>query len=185
VPAVEQAVDARVDGIEHCSCLTADGFRTPPALAERIAAAGIAVCPTLGRLPGSQPPPQVLALWARMGMTWESHFEQVTDLYRAGVRLISGADAGINPGKPHGTLPEAVIELVGCGVPAGEALASATGVAAAACGLAGRTGRLRPGLDADLLLVDGDPLADPAALRSVRLVVSRGEEIAIGAADRP
>ena len=45
-------------------------------------------------------------------------------------------------------------------------------------GLGGRTGRLAPGLDADLLLVDGDPVADPSALERVRLVVSRGREVA-------
>jgi imidazolonepropionase-like amidohydrolase len=174
LPAVEQAVEAGVDGIEHCSCFTADGFRTPPGLAERIAAAGIAVCPTLGRAPGAQPPAQLRALLARAGMSWERRLDQVAGLHRAGVRLVSGADAGINPGKPHGTLPDSVVDLVGCGLSAAAALASATGVAAAACGLAGRTGRLAPGLDADLLLVAGDPTADIAALRSVRLVVSRG-----------
>jgi imidazolonepropionase-like amidohydrolase len=64
-----------------------------------------------------------------------------------------------------------VITLVECGVPATEALASATSGAARACGIAGRTGRLRPGLRADLLLVGGDPARDITALRDVRLVV--------------
>jgi imidazolonepropionase-like amidohydrolase len=41
-------------------------------------------------------------------------------------------------------------------------LASATAVAARHCGLTDRKGRLRPGLDADLLVVDGDPLIDIA-----------------------
>jgi imidazolonepropionase-like amidohydrolase len=45
------------------------------------------------------------------------------------------------------------------------------------CGPGDRTGRLAPGLDADLLLVDGDPLADTGALERVRLVVSRGREV--------
>jgi imidazolonepropionase-like amidohydrolase len=38
----------------------------------------------------------------------------------------------------------------------------------------GRTGRLRRGLAADLLIVDGDPLTDPTELRDVRTVVARG-----------
>lgn len=177
VPAVEQCVAAEVDGIEHCSCLTPHGFSTPPGLAERLASAGTLVCPTLGRALGVEPPPQVKALMERTGATWENRLEQVAELYRAGVTLVSGADSGISPGKPHGVLPEAVIDLLDCGVPADIALGSATSVAASACGLAGRTGRLKAGLDADLLIVDGDPSLDITALRSVRGVVSRGREV--------
>ena len=178
VAAVEQAVAAGVDGIEHCTCLTAAGIALPPGLAERIAAAGIAVCPTLGRAPGAQPPPQVRALMERIGMSWPSLLATVRALYAAGVTLISGSDGGISPGKPHGVLPDAIADLVECGVPPAAALASATSGAAAACRIGDRTGRLRPGLDADLLLVQGDPLLDPAALREVRLVVSRGRVFA-------
>ncbi|MDQ4037535.1 MAG: amidohydrolase family protein [Actinomycetota bacterium] len=177
LPAVEQCVAAGVDGIEHCSCLTPTGFRTPPALTARLAEADIVVCPTLGRALGSQPPPQVQALMERTGATWESRLEQVAELYRAGVILVSGADSGISPGKPHGVAPEAVIDLLACGVPTDVALTSATSLAAQACGLADRTGRLRAGLDADLLIVDGDATEDITALRNVRTVVSRGREV--------
>nr|WP_246214645.1 amidohydrolase family protein [Modestobacter muralis] len=175
--AVEQVVDAGADGIEHCSCMTAQGTRTPPELAERIAAAGIAVCPTLGRDLSAQPPPQILAVMARTGMTWQGRLEQVGELHRAGVTLVSGADSGISAGKPHGVLPVAVSDLVESGVPPSAALASATSIAADACRLGHRTGRLRRGLDADLLLVHGDPMTDVTALRTVALVVSRGREV--------
>jgi imidazolonepropionase-like amidohydrolase len=110
----------------------------------------------------------------RLGLTWEARLEQVRDLYRGGVTFVSGADSGISPAKPHGLLPYAVAHLVEFGVPARVALASATSVAARVCGLGGRTGRLRAGFDADLLVVDGDPTTDVAALRDVRTVVSRG-----------
>ncbi len=96
------------------------------------------------------------------------------------MKLISGADAGISPGKPHGTLPESVIELGACGVPTDVALTSATSLAATACGIADRTGRLQAGLDADLLIVDGDPVTDIRALRDVRTVVSRGRDVLPG-----
>ena len=177
--AVEQVVDAGVDGIEHCSCITAAGIRTPPEVAERIAAAGIAVCPTLGRNLGAPPPLQILAVMARTGMTWTSRLAQVADLHRAGVNLISGGDSGISPGKPHGVMPVAVSDLVESGVPASAALASATSAAADACGLGHRTGRLRAGLDADLLLVTGNPMLDVTALRAVALVVSRGRDVPV------
>jgi imidazolonepropionase-like amidohydrolase len=110
----------------------------------------------------------------RTGMTWEGRLEQVGRLHRAGVRLISGADAGINPGKPHGVLPIAIADLVECGVPAAQALASATSAAADGIGLGARKGRLRAGFDADLLFVGGDPLRDVTALRAVRKVVLHG-----------
>jgi imidazolonepropionase-like amidohydrolase len=178
--AVEQCVAAGVDGIEHCSCIGADGMYTPPELAAAIAAAGIQVCPTVGldfsRWQG-QPPSAVTAIMERLGFTIEERRGQVGGLYRGGVTLISGADSGINPVKAHGILPLSVIELVACGVPPIAALASATGLAADACGLATRTGRLRAGLDADLLVVDGDPTVDITAIRNVRAVVSRGRMV--------
>ncbi|MFI7543460.1 amidohydrolase family protein [Actinoplanes sp. NPDC049599] len=174
--AVEQCAAAGVDGIEHCSFLTGQGIRTPPRLAAAIAAAGITVCPTLGHdleamasLPAS-----LLALAARVGVTLEQRLAQVGELQAAGVSFVSGVDSGINPVKRHGLLPTAVVEMVAAGVPPVTALASATGGAARACGLADRTGRLRAGLQADLLLVDGDPTTDITAVRDTRLVVCRG-----------
>jgi len=53
-----------------------------------------------------------------------------------------------------------------------------TSVAAGVCGLAHRKGRVVPGLDADLLAVDGDPLVDPPALQRVRAVYARGALVA-------
>jgi imidazolonepropionase-like amidohydrolase len=110
-------------------------------------------------------------------MTPHTDVRACTKLYRGGVKLVSGADSGINPVKPHSILPWAVVELVRCGVPATTALASATSLAATAAGLAGRTGRLRPGLDADLILVGGDPTVDIAAVLDVRVVISRGRVV--------
>jgi imidazolonepropionase-like amidohydrolase len=174
--AVEQCVAARVDGIEHCSCLTDHGVLTPPRLAAAIAAAGIAVCPTLGHdwdVMASLPP-ELIALGERIGITVEQRLAQVGELHAAGVSFVSGVDAGINPVKRHGLLPSAIIELVAAGVPPITALASATSKAAEACTLADRTGRLRAGLHADLLLVSGDPTTDITAIRHTRMVVSRG-----------
>ena len=72
LPAVEQCVAAGVDGIEHCSCLTASGIKIPPELAERIAVAGTVVCPTLGNALGAEPPPRVNAILERLGLTLET-----------------------------------------------------------------------------------------------------------------
>jgi len=49
-----------------------------------------------------------------------------------------------------------------------DALASATSLAAHSCRLGDRKGRLHPGYDADLTVVDGDPHTSIAALTAVR-----------------
>jgi imidazolonepropionase-like amidohydrolase len=182
--AVEQCVAAGVDGIEHCSCLTEQGMRTPPPLAAAIAHAGIAVCPTLGHDLDALAtlPPALMALAERSGVTLERRLAQIGELHAAGVSFISGVDSGINPVKRHGLLPSAIVELVTAGVPPTTALASATSHAARACGLADRTGRLRPGLDADLVFVAGDPTTDITAIHETRLVVSRGQRVVVPAA---
>ncbi len=177
--AVERCIAAGVDGIEHGSCLTAGGVRTPPELVARLAVDGTPVCPTLGRLPGMDPPPHVRARMAAVGIDYDRHLGTVGGLHEAGVALLAGTDAGVGPSKPHGVLPHAVVELVGCGLPVATALAAATGRAALACGLGGRTGRLAVGLQADLLLVDGDATVDVGALLRPRTVVSRGREVAV------
>jgi imidazolonepropionase-like amidohydrolase len=174
--AVEMCVAAGVDGIEHCTCVTPEQLRLPPELGEAIAAAGIRVCPTLGRRPGFDPPPYVQAVLDRHHISDENLIGHVGALHRAGITLIAGIDAGINPAKPHGILAEQLILMIDAGISPAEALVSATSAAARACGLAARTGRLAPGLDADLIAVAGDPFTDITALRDVRLVVSRGRE---------
>jgi len=58
----------------------------------------------------------LVEIMARTGMTWEARLAAVGRMHRAGVRLVAGADAGISAGKPHGILPEAVVDLVGAGL---------------------------------------------------------------------
>ncbi len=162
-PSVEQAVAVGVDGIEHCSCLTPEGIRMSDELAAAIAARGITVCPTLGAIGEMTPPPALKEFLERTGSTIRDRIGQVVRMAEAGVRIVSGGDSGISPGKPHGMLATSVEWLVDGGIPAEAALASATSLAAEVAGLA-RKGRIRPGFDADLLLVDGDPLRDITTL---------------------
>lgn len=171
--AVEQAVRAGVDGIEHCTCMTSTGADAPEGLLEQLAARRIAVCPTLGTDPTIGPPPRVLELLARMGVTRDDLVAQVARFHASGVLLVGGSDAGISTGKPHGILAEALVEAARC-MPAAAVLAGATWIAAGTCGLDRTKGRLRPGYDADLLVVAGNPLADMTDIRRVRQVVLAG-----------
>jgi imidazolonepropionase-like amidohydrolase len=174
--AVRRSLEAGVDGIEHCSCLVPGGHSLPPDLGAALASARIDVCPTLGQVPGMQPPPHVQARLDAVGTSHERQVEHTGRLHAAGVRLVAGTDAGIGPSKPHGVLPHGLAELVSVGIPVVDALRAATGEAAGVCGLDDRTGRLAAGLAADLLLVEGDALTDVAALLRVARVVSRGRE---------
>jgi imidazolonepropionase-like amidohydrolase len=65
---------------------------------------------------------------------------------------------------------------VEAGFPVAEALATATSAAADELGLGSVTGRLRPGLAADLLVVDGDVAHDAEALARPVAVVVRGAQ---------
>jgi imidazolonepropionase-like amidohydrolase len=55
-----------------------------------------------------------------------------------------------------------------------DAIVSATSLAAESLGLGDRTGSIAPGYDADLIAVDGDPLADIGALERVSFVMKSG-----------
>jgi imidazolonepropionase-like amidohydrolase len=138
----------------------------------------IAVCPTLGSAPGAtKTPPQLLEILRRSGLTQQTRYQKIVAMSEAGVRLVSGTDGGINPGKPHGILAQALAQLVLGGMTPADALASATSIAAEVCGLGHRKGSVQPGHDADLLVIDGDPLTDIAALTRVDTVILNGQPI--------
>ena len=183
--AVLQAAEAGVDGIEHCSCLTGRGIEVPEDLPGRLAAGRIIVCPTLGRKPGAPLSPAMAAIYQRTGLTGQAFQALAGRLHAAGVIIASGTDAGITAGRPHGILANAIAGLVAGGIPAADALASATSVAARACDLGDRKGRLRVGYDADLVLVKGDPHADIRALSNVQAVYLNGQAVTQPATERP
>ena len=148
----------------------------------RLVESQVAVCPTIGGStssccvrhphrcapgPGVRLHPETIVAQRRA---------MVGRMADAGVRLVSGADAGIAPGKGHGRYAEAIIEL-GLLAPTEQALASATSVAADVCRLGDRTGKLRAGYDADLAVVDGDLADDLTGLRRVTAVVLRGQPL--------
>ncbi|WP_328445177.1 amidohydrolase family protein [Amycolatopsis sp. NBC_00438] len=165
--AIEAAVEAGVSTIEHCSFLTGPrSFDRRDPVAERMAARGISACSTSSR-------------------NWRTIVEKLGDeaaqamygrlpwLEEHGVRLLAGTDAGL-PGSvfddPVGALE--LYEWLGFG--RRRILEIATEDSAAGLGLSAVTGRLEAGLAADVLVVEGDPLASLAALRNPLLVLARG-----------
>jgi imidazolonepropionase-like amidohydrolase len=94
----------------------------------------------------------------------------------AGVELAMGADAG-----PHGENARELVLMVEAGMSASDGIVAATSTAARACGLQDEIGTVEVGKRADLLVVDGDPLADVkiVADRSrIWLVLKDGERVA-------
>ena len=134
----------------------------------RIVADGRVVIPTLDMMRGlAEPlglPPEAYAATAR----------GVGALHAAGVPILAGTDANTTPGVPYqpafGTsMHDELALLVDAGLSTAAALRAATSLPAHHFGLPDR-GAIKPGLRADLLLVDGDPLADISATRAIRRV---------------
>ena len=169
------ALDGGIDGIEH-------GFYLDDAMLVRMAEQGTVLCPTLsvvGRfrelgeraLPVGAPH---LEAWRRkaVGHAWKT----VGRARELGVRIVCGTDAAM-PYVTHGGNAYELEMLVEAGLSPGEALVAATGAAADGIGC-GEVGRIEVGRFADLVLVEGDPLADVRVLQehdAIALVIKGGE----------
>ncbi len=164
---IRHATAAGVTTIEHCSWVGTDGWGVDydEETAKQIGARGIWVSPTIS------------ANWKRhLG---RAEFEsRVRDNFRrmreAGVKLIASTDAGI-PNVFHHQLPLALPLFAHfANLSPVEVLRAATSDCATAIGLGARTGRIEPGLCADLVLVEGDVLADLDTLAKPVQVWARG-----------
>jgi imidazolonepropionase-like amidohydrolase len=108
------------------------------------------------------------------------------NLEQADRTLTAARDAGVAIALGHDWSPfyesaRELVRLVHHGLPAAEAVVAATATGASALGLGDELGTVQPGRIADLVIVDGDPLADPGVLRRrerIWLVVQLGEPVA-------
>jgi|SRR5690349_6725107 imidazolonepropionase-like amidohydrolase len=167
---IANCLESGISTIEHgvfltealCARMARDGVVLVPTL---IAPAAIAAGGTAAGIPE-------YAVRKSLAVA-DRHLEGFRLALQAGVTIAAGADSG-TPCNPHGTLvPELKLMIKGGMTPAA-ALQSATTVAARALGLEDETGRIAPGLAADLLAVEGDPLESIEALDEVRLVLAQG-----------
>jgi imidazolonepropionase-like amidohydrolase len=141
----------------------------------------VALCPTLaaaeamsryaGWRPGTAPEP------ARLRAAKAS----VRAATEAGVTIVNGSDMGV---FAHGEGARELELLVECGLTPAMALRAATSAASRALHLGDRLGSVSPGLQADLVAVEGDPTREIGSLRRVRLVMKGGKDDRHGAGGR-
>ncbi len=184
--------EAGVDTIIHGGVWWTDhavrgtAYAYDPAVADLIAAQGIWVDPTIGEIQlhdehhaaGLPDKPEFIH-WALPDVPseLEPRLGFMRDMAARGVRFIGGMGMG---------MPIVTFDSVACsaqvyarllGFEAWPAIRTITSDAAEALGLGGTTGTIRPGLAADLVAVDGDPIEDLAALRRVRDVIQSGRVV--------
>jgi imidazolonepropionase-like amidohydrolase len=106
----------------------------------------------------------------------DRHVESFQMAMRLGVPIAGGTDAG-TPLNAHGSMVPELALMVKAGMAPLDAVQAATATAARVLGLERETGRVAPGLAADLLAVAGNPAEHIAALDEVRLVMAQGRVI--------
>jgi imidazolonepropionase-like amidohydrolase len=89
-----------------------------------------------------------------------------------GLKIVFGTDAVAGA---HGRNAEEFIDRVrDCGIDPMSAMVSANSLAAEAMGMADKIGSIAPGMEADIIALDGDPLKDITAVRRVVFVMKGG-----------
>jgi imidazolonepropionase-like amidohydrolase len=174
------AIEAGVDTVEHGLSLHRE-----PELLERMAAAGQVLVPTLSTFHDvsedhAEKYPCTLVELAKRQR--EEAYLTLAAAATAGVTLAMGFDS-----YPHGRDALELVRMVEGGLTGMQGLVAATSGAAEACGLTGEVGVVAAGAVADLLVVDGDPVAEPRLLldpERIRLVLQGGVRVA-GAAPPP
>jgi imidazolonepropionase-like amidohydrolase len=157
--AVRIAVAAGVDSVEHA-------YTAPDDVLRAMAARGIFLVPTdFPRDSGRTWPEQAAAAARRLARAVE-----------LGVPIAAGSDVYYGrPERTRGELAKLPLRAYAeAGLSPARIVRAATLDAARLLGVEERTGSLAVGKAADLLAVDGDPLADVGALERVRLVMAAG-----------
>jgi imidazolonepropionase-like amidohydrolase len=157
---------------------TLSGYYWMAGLGETVDPVGGPALPTIGAAADPDAPhadpgmPEVLTELARHNLAEGA--ASMRAARAAGVKIALGSDVSLATGLE-------IQRMVHHGLTPAQALAAATGTAAEALGLAGHLGTVTEGKLADLIVVDGDPLAEPALLSDpgrIWLVLQQGVPVA-------
>ncbi|MFM7348996.1 MAG: amidohydrolase family protein [Erythrobacter sp.] len=168
---IEQAARAGIDTIEH-------GTFIDEAAAKVMRERGTVLVPTLmafqGVSEGLGKGVYTPVVEEKIRMTQPVIASLVSRARQYGVTIAFGTDAGV---FQHGRNAQEFALMKKGGMSDREALAAATTGAAKVLGMENQIGRLAPGYSADIIAVDGNPLADVTVLEKVGFVMVRGRVI--------
>ena len=100
--------------------------------------------------------------------------ETAANAHRLGVKIVAATDTGYGPDSTL-RLSQELEELVRVGLSPLEAIQSATTVAAQLLGVDDHTGKIAPGMDADLIVVERNPLENIGAVHDPLMIVNNGK----------
>lgn len=166
------AVKAGVRSIEHGTYLT---DRTLALMKER----GTYLDPTIATVadliePGGDYDNAILSIRGRHMLPRAQ--EMAAKAWKMGIKLVAGSDTGYGLNSNR-RMPHEIIELAAIGMSPMEAIRAATSASAECLGIEKRTGTIKPGLEADLLVVERNPLSDIKNLQDILLVINNGNVI--------
>lgn len=172
--AIADAVSVQADTVEHAYFMQPSGcMATDPRVLDALAKAPSWVIPTLAVGRRDSATRRLESETGRPEYILDRKMSQFAELYRAGVKIAAGSDAGWRSMPPIGLLDE-VESLAEAGLTNVDALRSATSCAAEALGLGDQVGVISASYAADLLVVLGNPMKDIGALRSPLWVMKEG-----------
>jgi imidazolonepropionase-like amidohydrolase len=168
VEGVNAALRAGVDSIEHGTFTNEESFRLYKQTGAYYVPTLVAPAAALADgQRGALTPAQFEKARAAAGNAEKSLSEAV----RRGVKIAFGTDSGVSP---HGRNAEEFALMVKAGMSPANAIRAATVDAAELLGLSAKIGSIEPGKDADIIAVDGDPVANVRLLEQVGFVMKSG-----------
>jgi imidazolonepropionase-like amidohydrolase len=166
------AVEAGVRSIEHGTYLSEETLRLMKEKGTFLAPTVAVVADLMA--PGGDYDDPILQVRGRHMMPRIK--EVVSTARRLGVKVVAATDTGFGA-RSTLTLQHEIEALTQCGLTPMEAIQAATTVAAELLRISDRTGSIRKGYEADLIVVDRNPLESVLYLQDVLLVVNDGKVV--------
>ena len=169
---IKNAILAGVDSVEHAVYLDDETI-------QMLLDTNTAIVPTMAA------PWQMLQhkddipayMYDKASALWEAHQQSIRDAAAAGVNVVMGTDAGTSYNDFKSGPGVEIRLLASVGMTPEQVLLATTVRGAELLGIAERVGELVPGKDADMLILDRNPLEDLAVLTDAPRVIKRGQVV--------